>query len=168
MSNLRVCFHSYSERFVKRFLSKVDVRDENECWPWLGAVSKKLNRGLIKFEGPTEYAYRVSYKIFKEKIPKGFDICHSCDNGIYCNPKHLWPGTRKQNMEDCIKKGRNSLPPRFEGEQHPQAKLTEEDVLEIKILLKQNRTQKIIALQFNVTPTSISYIKRGKTWRHLL
>jgi hypothetical protein len=32
---------------------------------------------------------------------------HACDNRIYCNPNHLFLGTRLENVQDRAKKGRN-------------------------------------------------------------
>lgn len=42
--------------------------------------------------------------------------------------------------------------------------LTEDDVTEIKLLLKKKVKQKEIAQEFNVDPTTISSIKKGKIW----
>ena len=33
-------------------------------------------------------------------MPSGVDLCHACGNANCSNPKHLYWGTRKENMED--------------------------------------------------------------------
>lgn len=34
------------------------------------------------------------------------DVCHFCDRRICVRPSHLFEGTAKDNIQDCIKKGR--------------------------------------------------------------
>ena len=47
------------------------------------------------------------------------------------------------------------------------SKLTEEDVLNIKKLLLKNKTQRSIAKTYNVHYSTISKIKRNKSWSWL-
>lgn len=55
------------------------------------------------------------------------------------------------------------------GEKSYSAKLTEANVRQIKIWLKNNTySQKEIAKIFNIDSSSISNIKRGKTWSHII
>jgi hypothetical protein len=51
--------------------------------------------------------HKLSHIIHKGPVPDGMDVCHTCDNRRCWNPHHLWLGTRKQNMEDCTRKGRH-------------------------------------------------------------
>ena len=51
------------------------------------------------------------------------------------------------------------------GEGHPLSKLTLEQVIKIKKLLKEHLlTQHEIAYLFDIKQTTISDIKRGRTW----
>lgn len=50
------------------------------------------------------------------------------------------------------------------GENNPMAKLTEDDVREIKRLLHHHITQDKIAHQFGITRTTVSHIKNGRYW----
>lgn len=53
------------------------------------------------------------------------------------------------------------------GEKSRLAVLTNKDVRKIKKLLKQGRTQRFIAEQFDVHYSLISLIKTGKRWSHV-
>ena len=79
--------------------------EKNGCWEW---KKKKTLHGYgeTSIQGKSRLVHRLSYEIFKGKIPEGKNVCHSCDNKICFNPDHLWIGTQKENIEDCIKKER--------------------------------------------------------------
>ena len=38
-------------------------------------------------------------------MPTKVDLCHNCGNGNCSNPKHLYWGTRKENIEDAKRHG---------------------------------------------------------------
>lgn len=38
-------------------------------------------------------------------FPEKIDLCHNCGNGKCSNPKHLYWGTRKENIEDAKRHG---------------------------------------------------------------
>lgn len=70
--------------------------------------------------------------------------------------------TDKQNKEHAVS---NNI---FQkGSTNGKSKLTEEQVVEIKILLQTNRTQKEISEMFNVSAYTISDINNNKTWKHV-
>jgi hypothetical protein len=56
-------------------------------------------------------------------------------------------------------------PPRLFGEDHPQAKLTEAEVVEIRASTLPERT---LAEKFKCNRANIGYVRRGQTWRHVL
>lgn len=70
--------------------------------------------------------HRLSYERFTGPIPEGLDVCHKCDHPPCCNPDHLFVGTRSENMQDMLAKGRGVT-----GEDHPFSKLTDAAVIEI-------------------------------------
>lgn len=97
--------------FEQRFFSKVDVRGDDECWPWTACCcahgKARLGYGRFGlFRGRVMTAHRVSYLLAVGEVPDHLFVCHDCDNPPCCNPAHLWAGTGKQNAADRDAKGR--------------------------------------------------------------
>lgn len=55
----------------------------------------------------------------------------------------------------------------FVGVDHPNAKLSEDDVRGIKRLLRDGYRQKDIANLFHISLSTISAINQDKIWRHI-
>lgn len=158
------------ERFVAeylidtdRFWSKVSIADANECWNWQGA---KDNLGYGRFHvgisrNAAMLAHRVAFGIATGDTPEA--VCHRCDNPSCCNPSHLFGGTRADNNLDMAIKGRNRVEkPTLQGEKHPQAKLSNADVLEIRALYAAGGiTQRQLADRFGVCQRSINKAVRS-------
>jgi hypothetical protein len=108
-------------------------------------------------------ASRVIYEAYYGEIPEGMFVCHHCDNPLCVNPKHLFLGTPKDNSYDMTCKGRQA-----KGNELPQAKLTENQVREINLLLYEgNLSTSKIAKLFGVAVNTIQDIKNGQTWKHI-
>ncbi len=107
-----------------KFWNKVMVGGPDDCWPWIGARDGG-GYGMLRMNKKYYKANRFSYMNFVGTIPMHHDICHSCDNPPCVNPRHLFAGTKKQNMQDCIAKGRFSKPPQ------KKSKFTDADAAEI-------------------------------------
>jgi hypothetical protein len=75
------------------------------------------------------------------------------------NPRHLFLGTNAENTADKVRKKRHP-----KGARIHTAKLTDNDVLAI---LNSGDTCAELALRFGVSDVAISYIKLGKTWKHV-
>lgn len=90
----------------ERFQCSYKVNAETGCWEW----QKQKNRlGYGQFSTPpgtTKYAHRWAHLRFKGPIPPGHVVMHLCDNPPCVNPDHLKAATQKENMQDCLKKGR--------------------------------------------------------------
>lgn len=94
-------------------------------------------------------------------IPDGLLVCHSCDNPSCVNPKHLFLGTQKKNMQDCKEKGRIRYIA-HSGESNGRAKLTQTQVLEIR---GSNQSRKELMSRFGISYSMVGRIKQGKSWK---
>lgn len=95
-----------SPEVIKRRIEACKLDDlEDSCWLWEGALDTR-GYGCLKYEGRTQTAHRVSYKLFKGPIDRGHVIMHKCNTERCVNPEHLQAGTQKQNMVYAIELGR--------------------------------------------------------------
>jgi len=139
----------------------------NGCWEWQGKLN---NDGYGSFQETSQgnkteiRAHRRSYEIFNGEIPEGMQVCHTCDNPSCCNPDHLWIGTPKDNVQDCIKKKRRS--PK-KNRALAAGKLTEDQVREIRELYKNGSSQKELQEQFKLSQSQVSGIVNHRFWRHV-
>ena len=92
----------------KRFLRHVDFEPHDGCWLWTGRKKGPAYGGFL-YQGKKQMAHRVSWQLYRGKIPDGMKICHECDVPLCVNPQHLFCGTQKDNMQDCARKGRLCL-----------------------------------------------------------
>ncbi len=92
----------------ERFDEKWILEPFSGCWLWTselnwngyGAFSYKLRRVT---------AHRMSWFLkHGEMPPSSVDVCHKCDTRSCVNPDHLFLGTRKDNMQDSVSKGRRT------------------------------------------------------------
>lgn len=145
----------------ERFWAKVDRSGgPDACWPWTACRNE---RGYGYFwTGRVAKAHRVAYELSSGLPPPAhLDVCHRCDNPRCCNQTHFFLGTRADNTADMLAKGRGAD---FRGENNGRAKLTAEQVREIRAtsgLLRE------AAARFGVTMAQVSDIRRGKSWAHV-
>jgi hypothetical protein len=148
-------------KYEERFWEKVDKRGADECWLWTGALA--WGYGKVHMENGMERAHRVSYRIVHGDIPEGLCVCHTCDVRNCVNPSHLFLGTRKDNQQDMMRKGRSTF-----GERHASSKLKEKDVLAIIDLYKSgNYTQRELGNAHGISQRQIHRIVTKKSWKHL-
>jgi hypothetical protein len=160
----------------KRFWSKVNKNAPNGCWEWTG--SNTHGYGQIWVNGRLHRANRVSYEIHFGEIPDGLFVCHKCDNPACINPDHLFLGTNSDNMKDCSLKGRIGFQKypwiihlkkkhTSKGEKHSQAKLKEDQVVQMRRLFNDGMSIKNIAAIYKINPSHVGKIIRFKYWTHL-
>ena len=151
-----------SDKDIERFWPK--VKKTAGCWEWI-AARNGVGYGEFWLGHNHVGAHRVSWAIHNGPIPSGLLVCHHCDNRTCVNPEHLFLGTYQDNMDDCIKKGRQSAKL---GEEHPRSKLTAHDVRTIRMLYsKGNRTHRSLSRELNISKTQIYNVLNRITWKHI-
>lgn len=150
----------------ERFWSKVSKISDDNCWLWLG---DKISNGYGRFslKNKKYLAHRFAFSLDNNIPINNIDcfICHTCDNRLCVNPRHLFKGTNSDNMVDMYRKGRGND---NKGEKHGASKLTDAEVLKIRQLCITGISQQKIASMYNVSQSLITNIKLNKTWKHLV
>lgn len=134
-----------------RFWAKVDK--SGDCWIWTASVMKN-GYGCLRINQKTTRAHRVAYELSVGPIPEGALLRHTCDNRRCVKPEHLLPGTFKDNNQDALDRGRHLC-----GERDPKAKLSNNDVKEIRAALARGETGRSLSKRYRVDASWISQIK---------
>lgn len=137
------------------------------CLEWQLAVSASTGYGKVKFRGRPLDAHRAMWIATNGQIEDGLFVMHSCDNRRCVRIEHLSLGTQAQNMQDASRKGRVVAVPHL-GEASPKAKLTTQQVVEIKKRIAGGEQLVEIARDLPVTYSALSKIKRGVSWSRAL
>lgn len=140
----------------ERFLEKIKKDVSNGCWEW---TANKTHGGYGKFWlcGKHVLAHRFSYELFKDSIPEGKVICHSCDNPWCVNPDHLWLGTQSENIEDSVVKNR------FDSV----VKISSVIVKTMKKKRNCGAKYREIAEEYGIGLTTVYEAVNCKTWKHV-
>jgi len=153
----------------QRFCQYVHRRQDHQCWPWTGAV-----RGDAGYGELTEYAdkkrktlssHRLAWEFVFGPIPQGLLIRHMCHNRLCCNPSHLLLGTAKDNFDDKIRSNRAGNSVMRCGEKNINAKLTKEQVNDIRKI--EGQTIRQIAQSYKVSKSLIGAIRNNQIWTHV-
>ena len=160
MSNHRA-IPELTETNLKRFWSKVDVREPDDCWEYTGGKLRDYGGHVIP--SGTFLSHRLAYFIKHNVDPGKMLVCHTCDNPPCCNPAHLWLGTVGDNNRDMVAKGRHGKGG-ARGEKHPNAKLTEQDVREIRA---SDKSTNELVKQYSAKRQTIREAQLRVTWKHV-
>lgn len=151
-----------------RFWSK--VQKSEGCWLWQGATGSTSPYGVIRAFGRQTTAHRVSYRLANGPIPAGQQVLHTCDNPLCVKPSHLFLGTQLDNMRDMISKGRQATGHKLNhsdqtGELNANAKLTNDQVAEMRRLFAAGVSQADLMRSFGTTRANVNCIVRYKSRR---
>lgn len=158
---------------IAHFWARVDRSGgPDACWPWTGATAPY---GHLQWRFPDglrhERAHRIAFMLETGELPRGrgrnsLIVRHRCDNPPCCNPGHLELGTHRDNAVDRDVRGRLSPAPRFEGEGHPRARLTSNDVRTARLLNRNGVSCQELARRFSIGGTTMAHALAGRTWRN--
>jgi hypothetical protein len=94
-------FYTAMRRGIDRLVALVDVRGDDECWPWLG----HRTRGYGVFRPGHRYVHRLIYERGHGPIPKGMLVVHKLDGRPCCNPRHLVLATGRERTWRAYRAG---------------------------------------------------------------
>lgn len=149
------------------FWARVDVRDLDECWPWLGSVNN-TGYGSVGWHGVTYVAHRLAAWLLglvtdpaapKDRTGGGF-LLHSCDTPGCCNPTHWEIGAYAKNQADAYARGRRTQP---RGAHHANARMNAALVEMVRTDAGATRQVDWAAL-LGVSQKTISNVLRGETY----
>jgi hypothetical protein len=163
---------------ARRFWAKV-YKTEG-CWFWIAGKNQhgygKISR--TRKAGP-ERAHRISWELNYGPIPDGLCVLHKCDNPPCVRPEHLFLGTKRDNHDDMVKKGRMVPPPIHIGDAHPlrrdpsvrsygekngNSRYTAEQALAV---WQMNGSYTQIQLATGLNRNFIASVRSGKAWAHV-
>ena len=147
------------------------------------SISKRINgqryRDTEQFGGNRERAIKKDkYKCVycsmtryqhKERFGKDITVHHKDGNGRRKKYKNNSMSNLQTLCSSCHgkKEGGKVRSWRF-GERHPNSRLTEKDVIEIrKLYAPKKYTQKRLAKKFHVSRRAITHVLRRPTWNHI-
>lgn len=140
----------------ERLLATRVIDRRTGCWLFHGGKKTYLR---ISVDGRPKTHYRAAYEIWNGPIPPGELVCHRCDNPKCFNPAHLFLGTYAANSADMTAKERQAR-----GDRHGNNKLTEDQVRAIR---RDPRSSRPVAADYGVNPSTIQFIRNGRTWKHV-
>lgn len=81
---------------VDRIADRITI-DSNGCWIWQGCCNRG-GYGQVNAGDKTRLTHRVTYEHYVGPVPDGLELDHLCRVRRCCNPDHLEPVTRSENM----------------------------------------------------------------------
>lgn len=113
------------------------------------------------------YYTRWLWEELRGPIPPGLYACHACDNRNCINIDHLFLDTPSGNTLDAYEKGRMPRIPLPQGEAHPQAKVNNLKVLEIRKRFADGENPMKFGKDYGIAKNTCWAIANRATWKHI-
>lgn len=133
------------------------IETENNCYQVINRVPTPSGYIIVSIKNKQTYLHRISCLLFHGN--SNLHACHSCDNPACFNPNHLFLGSDQDNVDDMIRKGRNTV-----GEKNHSSILLEKQAVEI---FNSNENNTDLSKRYGVHWVTIYDIKQKRTWRHI-
>lgn len=148
-------------RSIQERLDTLSVPEPNTgCRLWIGALQTG-GYGKLGVAGKFKRAHRLAYEEAHGGIPDDLQVCHRCDTPGCIELAHLFLGTCRDNAADKWAKGRA---PSYPGELAPRAKLTADDIREVRRLNSVGVGYRKLAKRYGVHRTTIRLAVIRKNW----
>lgn len=137
-----------------------------DCLEWQGGYAGN-GHPVVRHNKQNVLARRLAYTLAGHVIKPGHILAMKCNNPRCIDPAHVMQRTEKQHMAHMGRQGRQSdhlrsakiaATKRASG----QAKLTEQQVREIRASQKTNRQ---LAAEYGINPSRINGIRLGRMWK---
>jgi hypothetical protein len=156
----------FIDRVAQIFENIEFLQDSPDGWDcWVYRENRRSGRyAKIKLNGSTVYLHRFlkfcscshgPYGSFRD--PENHSALHSCGNAWCVNPSHIRYGDHKENAADAKRHG--TLP---SGEDHANARLSNEAVQAIRESYADGTTQAVCARHHGISQSTVSKIVLGK------
>ena len=139
-------------RSAKTGKLKKFTHDKQKRRPFVGLWKNNKIRAI--------YPHKAVLEAFVGLRPQGMEGCHNDGNPWNNHLSNLRWDTPRNNQLDRAKHGTSNR-----GERCAAAKLTE---AQVRAILTDTRLQRIIAAEYGVLQNTISRIKSGKRWGHIV
>lgn len=180
-------FYEVSSFGRVRSLRRLAIRfKKNKTSPYYVTVGGNIINGWIKRNWKGKHApvcvnvslrknnivsefriHRLVLLVFVGECPKGMEGCHNDGNPLNNRLDNLRWDTTIENTKDSIRHGTKTNPPIHYGVNHPQSKLTEENIKHIREAVKYKGLYKKLGFDYNVHPRTIARIRNGESYNGL-
>tara|TARA_Y100000034_G_C6892135_1_gene410639 strand:- start:994 stop:1527 length:534 start_codon:yes stop_codon:yes gene_type:complete len=148
LNDRKIKYKTPEERIEKRI--KVE---KSSCWIWQACVVSGF--GMLTIGQKRYLAHRYAFEIYSgRKIPRTYHVRQICGNKLCTNPEHLE-----------LAKGASRI---VKGEEHGGAKLTDENVKEIRVAYGSGEhTAPELAQQYQIGISTVYSVIAKRTWKHI-
>jgi hypothetical protein len=162
-------------KFAPPFWDRVDK--SGDCWTWTAGTTAfgygRVNGLPYTGRQSALLTHRVSWFLTYGEWPAaGMCVLHRCDNPPCVRPDHLFLGTKKDNTQDMVQKGRGKagaqpFGSRTHGTRNAHAKLNEAQVVEMRQRAAGGEHYRDLAVEYGISATRCNGIINGQGWRHV-
>ena len=135
----------------------------DECWEYQGYLNQDGYGQYTDEQRKTKRPHREMFRHSCEPVSSNEVVRHTCDNRACCNPNHLIKGSPKDNVRDCIERGRLS---NRAGEMNGRAVLSKQAVLDIRKIHSSGMwSYGLLSQLFDVPRSTIINVIKHRTWK---